>query len=369
MADNTTYRDIANNDTKYVPYIEHFKPWEHSFTGKKTCTAYIWDIQQELLYNKEQPIDRHQIAKALSNKNILQQTKTIEISTILKFASIEFDIITTMETFCLEPLTIPDACQITFRLDFIKRNKPNKRYTIISFFNVPTESDIQLLNDFLDQFADIEGQARHQIKKCNDIEYKTGTVTYKVTNMITDIHRYNNLFGRSTKCIYKNQPIQKQRRAHPRNFDEETEKNEEQERDTQILNQQKQQPNNQHTTEAQPNNRQQAKTTDTEKNKQTNKQQYTTNTNKKSTTIHNQTKSTNTTTQNSRQNTGKTSNPKNITTRKKQNHMNNQEYKIDLNPPDFNMKIILPYKKKPNQQKQHTNQKPILTISQSYQKH
>ena len=66
-----------------------------------------------------------------------------------------------METFCLEPLTIPDACQITFRLDFLKRNKPNKRYTIISFFNVPTESDIQLLNHFLDQFADIEGQARH----------------------------------------------------------------------------------------------------------------------------------------------------------------------------------------------------------------
>ena len=59
MADNMTYRDITNNDTEYTPYPRNFKPWEHSFAGKNTCMAYIWDIQQELLHHKEKPIDRH----------------------------------------------------------------------------------------------------------------------------------------------------------------------------------------------------------------------------------------------------------------------------------------------------------------------
>ena len=59
MAGNMTYRDITNNDTEYTPYPRNFKPWEHSFAGKKTCMAYIWDIQQELLHHKEKPIDRH----------------------------------------------------------------------------------------------------------------------------------------------------------------------------------------------------------------------------------------------------------------------------------------------------------------------
>ena len=123
------------------------------------------------------------------------QTKTIQISTNLKFASIEFDTITIMETFCQEPLNIVDACQTLFRPDYIKRNIPAKRYTIISFFNVPAESDTQLLNDFLDQYADIEGQPRHQIKKYNEIECKIRTITYKVSSFVTDIPRYNQLFG------------------------------------------------------------------------------------------------------------------------------------------------------------------------------
>ena len=50
----------------------------------------------------------------------------------------------------------------------------------MSFFNIPAEADIQLLNDFLDQFPDIEGEGRYQTKKFNDIQHKTGTITYKV---------------------------------------------------------------------------------------------------------------------------------------------------------------------------------------------
>ena len=156
-----TNRDITNNDSDYTPYLWNLKPWEHSSAGKKTCTGYIWDIQQELLHNKEKPIDRHQIASTLSNKNILRQTKTIQISTNLKFASVEFDTTTTMKNFCLEPLTITDTYQISFRPDLIKRYWPKKRYTIVSFFNIPAEADMQLLNDFLDEFAGIEGEARY----------------------------------------------------------------------------------------------------------------------------------------------------------------------------------------------------------------
>ena len=76
----------------------------------------------------------------------------------------------------------------------------------MSFFNIPEEADIQLLNDFLDQFTDIEGEGGYQTKKFNDIQHKTGTITYKVSNIVTDISRYNNLFSRSIKCIYDNQP-------------------------------------------------------------------------------------------------------------------------------------------------------------------
>ena len=282
---------------------------------KKPCTAYIWDIQEELLYQKEKPIDRHQIANALSNKNILRQTKTIQISTNLKFASIEFDTPTTMETFCSEPLTITDTYQISFRPDFIKRSRPKKRYTIISFFNIPAEADIQLLNVFLDQFADIEGEARYQTKKYNDIEYKTGTITYKVSNIVSDIPRYNTLFGRSIKCIYNNQPVQNQRRTRRRTSTEETEENEEHEIDTQILNHQQQQQNKQHTTEAEPNNTKESKTIDTKNNIQNDKQQQ--KNNKLPNTKQNQIEATNKIKQNSKENTDTIPNPNNITHKEK----------------------------------------------------
>ena len=356
IADHKTNRDITNNDSEYTPYLWNLKPWEHSFAGKKTCTGYIWDIKQELLHNKEKPIDRHQIASTLSNQNILRQTKTIQISTNLKFPSIGFDTTTTMKNFCLEPLTITDTYQISFRPDFIKRYWPKKWYTTISFFNIPAEADIQLLNDFLDQFANVEGEARYQTKKYNDIEYRTGTITYKVSNIVTGIPRYNTLFGRSIKCIYDNQPLQNQRRTRQRSLAKETEKNQEHEIDTQTLDQQQQQPNSQSTAEAEPNNREEQKTTDTEKNIQNDKQQQTTN--KLPNTKHNQTKSTNKTTQNPKENTDTLPKPNNITTRKKQNRINNQEYKMDTNPPDFNDENypIIQKQTKPTK----TTQQPIV---------
>ena len=84
----------------------------------------------------------------------MRQTKTIQISTNLKFLSLEFDSITTTSTFCQEPLNIVDVCSVTFRPDYIKHKQRQPRnYTIVSFFNVRAELDIQLLTDFLDEYA------------------------------------------------------------------------------------------------------------------------------------------------------------------------------------------------------------------------
>ena len=102
MADNTTttYRDILDNNDNNKSYWHNFKPWENPFVGKKTCAAYIWDIQQELRHNNEDLINRDIVAEALAKRNVLRQTKTIQITTNLKFLSLEFDTTTTMNTFC-----------------------------------------------------------------------------------------------------------------------------------------------------------------------------------------------------------------------------------------------------------------------------
>ena len=152
-------------------------------------------------------INRDTVAKALAKRNILRQTKTTQISTNLKFVSLEFENPLIMDTFCREPLNIVDACLVKFKPDYTKlKPKQPKKYTIISFFNVPAELDLQLLTDFLDQFATIEGTPRYTTRTYNDIQYKTGTITYKITSILQDIPRYNRLFGRSIKCYYDGQP-------------------------------------------------------------------------------------------------------------------------------------------------------------------
>ena len=63
----------------------------------------------------------------------------------------------------------------------------------MSFLNAPSETEKQLLNDFIDQFG--------------DIEYLTGTRVYRVSNIITPIPLCNKLFGGGlVKCIYTGQP-------------------------------------------------------------------------------------------------------------------------------------------------------------------
>ena len=155
------------------------------------------------------------------------------ISTNLKFISLEFDTTTTMETFCHEPLNIAGACQVNFCPDYNKRKrKPPKHYTIISFFNIPAEVDLKLLTDFLDQFASMEGEWRYATNTCKDIQYKKGTITYKVANTLEHTPRYNTLFGRNIKYYYNGQS--KPTKGSPRT-DHQPDQDENNEIDTQVF--------------------------------------------------------------------------------------------------------------------------------------
>ena len=150
-----------------------------------------------------------------------------------------------MDTFCQEPLNIVNACQVKFKPDYTKlKPRQPKKYTIISFFNVPAELELKLLTDFFDQFATIEGAPRYAT------QYKTGTITYKITNILQDIPRYNILFGRSIKCYYDGQP-QPPKKQKP--IEDNSDVAEDNEIDTQIFQQPEQTENtmnNQQNTES-----------------------------------------------------------------------------------------------------------------------
>ena len=106
------YNDhITDNN---IRYFHDLKPWEKNFAGKKTCTSNIYDLQYGLLQTGEKLINRKGIAEALLNRGVLRQVQTIQISSNIKFVSVEFDTTSTMETFCQEPLTLQDNFQAIF---------------------------------------------------------------------------------------------------------------------------------------------------------------------------------------------------------------------------------------------------------------
>lgn len=88
--------------------------------GRSTCTANIYDIQRELIDNNQLLINRDDIAEGLHKRNLLRQTKVIQISSDIKYISIQFDTSTVMQTFCSETLEIKDRFSILFQPDFRK---------------------------------------------------------------------------------------------------------------------------------------------------------------------------------------------------------------------------------------------------------
>ena len=101
--------NIDNNtpmlDNKNLQYSDTHQPRTTVIKRKNTCIVNIYNIQKELIDNKEQPITRENIPKALQNCNLLRQIKTIQISSNIKYASTQFNSSQLMETFCSEQLT------------------------------------------------------------------------------------------------------------------------------------------------------------------------------------------------------------------------------------------------------------------------
>ena len=202
--------DDVNDTTNIIKdktnFTESYKPWTNLFRGRSTCTSNIYYIQRELINNDKPPINRDDIAQALQKRNLLRQTRVIQIFCNIKYVSIRFETSQLMETFCTEPLTFNDTYSITFLTDFRKRTRRNIQFTYISFLNVPSEAEEDTLNEFVEHHATVVGKPRYPTKKLGEIEYLTGTRVYRVHSIVKHIPRLISLFGRQIKCVYNNQP-------------------------------------------------------------------------------------------------------------------------------------------------------------------
>ena len=100
-----TNSDLDNSD---LDYNNSYKPWTFVVSGRSTCTAKVFNIQEELINKKLQSLDYDDVARALHNRNLLQQTKVIQISSNKKFICSQFETSIMIKTFCTEPLKIQD---------------------------------------------------------------------------------------------------------------------------------------------------------------------------------------------------------------------------------------------------------------------
>ena len=210
---NTNTNQDTNNDINNTPqlnndelqYDDTYKPWTNVIRGRCTCTANIYGIQKQLIEENITPINSEDVANALHNKNLLRQTRVIQISSNIKYVSITFTTSIIMETFCSEPLQIQDF-SVKFTPDFRKRNRITREHHFISFLNVPSEADEEHMTDFVKQHATVVGDPRYPTKTVHGIDFLTGTRIYRVHSISKHIPRLINLFGRQIKCIYTAQP-------------------------------------------------------------------------------------------------------------------------------------------------------------------
>ena len=86
-----------------------------------TVTANIEDIQRLLQNENKDTIDRDNAVEALAKRNLLRQTKTIQISLNIKFVQFK-------------------KYQMQFTPDYQKSRQNKKSFTNISFLNVPAEA-------------------------------------------------------------------------------------------------------------------------------------------------------------------------------------------------------------------------------------
>ena len=139
----------------------------------------MYAIQEELIANKKTIINSEDIAKSLNQRNLLRQTKVIQMSPNIKYISVQFNTSTLIETFCSEPLQVNDY-SVPFLPDFRKRRRIYYDYTYISFLNVPSEADEEAMTDFVQQYTTVVGNPRYPVQLSDGIEYMTGTRVYRV---------------------------------------------------------------------------------------------------------------------------------------------------------------------------------------------
>ena len=142
----TNEHQQLNNDELYDEST--FRSWHAIIRGRSICTANAYDILQLLRTENKDPMNRKDIAKALQNRNLLRQTKVIQISSKLKYVSIQFETSMLMETFCTNPLNVKKFL-LTFKPDFTKRHTRYKEQETISFLNVPSEADKDSMTQFV----------------------------------------------------------------------------------------------------------------------------------------------------------------------------------------------------------------------------
>ena len=160
MSDHTNYIWDGNstltdsNPDDELGYNDLWESWKNIIISVKTGTANITYLQR-LAKRKQNQIKTEHIAKALDKRGLIKHTITIQIASNGNFVSVEFVTQQIMETFCSEPLSI-FGLNITFHPDR-KKPKPKKRLMNVSLLNIQPETLEQIVTDFLETYADIEG--------------------------------------------------------------------------------------------------------------------------------------------------------------------------------------------------------------------
>ena len=93
----------------------------------------------------------------------------------------------------------------------------------VSLINITPETPEQIVTEFLEEYADIEGTPMYVKKSHNGKTYCTGTRVYQINKLYQHVpRRLPNTFSRTIICIYDSQPEQQQynqqrRQRQPRN--------------------------------------------------------------------------------------------------------------------------------------------------------
>ena len=165
---NCVWDGNSQTTTKYDDELDHnnlWEPWKNIIISVKTATANISHLQK-IAKRKKITITTQHLAEALEDRNLLKDIITIQIASNGNFASIEFGKQEQMEQFCCEPLSI-QGFNVSFYPERRKKQLQPRRLMNVSFINIPPETPEEIVTEFLEQFADIEGNPMY-VKKTHN---------------------------------------------------------------------------------------------------------------------------------------------------------------------------------------------------------